>query len=95
MAEVLRAINMKIQYNTTSLVDDYADVVYKFCRSLTYTKEDADDLFQETFLKTFEHLPKINASDNPKSFLLSTALYLWKSWKRRYARRSRIAPIEP
>jgi len=30
-----------------------------------------------------------------QSFLFFIALYLWKSWKRRYARRNRIAPTEP
>jgi len=88
--------NKNIQnYAFDDLVDEYGGAVYKFCRSLTYSKEDADDLFQETFLKVLEQLPKINASDNPKSFLFSTALYLWKSLQRKYARRNRLAPMEP
>ena len=77
-----------------SLVDEYSNSVYKFCRSLTYSKEDADDLFQETFLKVLGQPNKINSSDNPQSFLFSTALFIWKDWKRKYARRKRIAPIE-
>lgn len=76
------------------LVDEHSDSIYRFCRSLTYSKEDADDLFQETFLKAFEQLPKLSASDNPKGFLFSTSLYIWKSWKRKYARRKRLAPVE-
>ena len=84
-----------IQHNEfEDLVDKYSNSVYKFCRSLTYSKEDADDLFQETFLRAYEQLHKINASDNPKSFLFSTVSYLWKSWKRKYARRNRLAPVE-
>jgi RNA polymerase sigma-70 factor (ECF subfamily) len=85
----------QIKYFPTGLVDNYGDAVYRFCRSLTYSKEDAEDLFQETFIKAFEQLPKINASDNPKNFLFSIALYLWKSWKRKYARRNRLIPIQP
>jgi len=77
------------------LVDKYSDSVYKFCRSLTYSREDADDLFQETFFRAFERLPKTNASDNPQGFLFSTAVYIWKSWKRKYARRNRLAPAAP
>ncbi|MCL1858075.1 MAG: RNA polymerase sigma factor [Oscillospiraceae bacterium] len=76
------------------LADKYGDSVYKFCRSLTYSKDDADDLFQETFLKIFEQPLKINGSGNPQSFLFSTALYIWKTWRRKYARRNRIAPVE-
>jgi len=95
---LLRAIeiNQKVQCNVSAdLVDTYGEAVYKFCRSLTYSKEDADDLFQETFLKAFEQLSKTITHDNPKGFLFSTALYLWKSWKRKYARRNRIAPVAP
>ena len=76
------------------LTDRHGESVYKFCRSLTYSKEDADDLFQETFAKIFEQPHKISGSDNPQAFMFSTALYIWKSWKRKYARRSRIAPVE-
>lgn len=96
--EILRAIKVNqttSRYNFVDLVDEYSDSVYRFCRSLTYSKEDADDLFQETFLRTLEQLPKINVSDNPQSFLFSTSLYIWKSWKRKYARRKRLAPIQP
>ncbi|GHU79695.1 ECF RNA polymerase sigma factor SigW [Clostridia bacterium] len=95
---MLRAINIsqKIpQYAFADIVDEYGDSVYKFCRSLTYSKEDADDLFQETFLRALEQLPKAENSDNPQGFLFSSALYIWKSWKRRYARRKRLAPVEP
>ena len=99
MEEILRAIKTKTHYMTTNLspadlVDNYSEPIWRFCRSLTYSKEDAEDLFQETFLKAFEQLPKINASNNPKNFLFSTALYLWKSRKRRYARRNRLAPVQ-
>ena len=77
------------------LVEKYGEAVYKLCRSLTYTKEDADDLFQETFVKAFGQLSKIGGMDNPQGFLFSIAIYRWKSWKRKYARQSRIAPTTP
>ena len=82
------------QYTFTDLTDKYGDSLYKFCRSLTYSKEDADDLFQETFLKVFEQSFKLDDWDNPQNFLFSSAVFIWKSWKRKYARRNRIAPVE-
>jgi len=69
----------------------YGQQLYKFCRSLTYSKEDADDLFQETYLKAHENLHKIG--ENPLGFLFSTSLFIWKSWKRKFARRNRLAPV--
>lgn len=62
---------------------------------ITYSKEDADDLYQETFLRAFEQLPKLSNLDNPQGFLFSTSLYIWKSLKRKYARRKRLVPMEP
>jgi RNA polymerase sigma-70 factor (ECF subfamily) len=66
--------------------------VYRLCRSLTYSKEDAEDLFQETFLRAVERHSKVCASDDPKAFLCSACVYIWKSRKRKYARRNRLAP---
>ena len=96
--EYLRAmkiIQQPVNCEPVYLVDKYSDSVYKFCRSLTYSKEDAEDLFQETFLQAFEKPSKLQTVDNPQSFLFSTSLFIWKSWKRKYARRNRLAPIEP
>jgi RNA polymerase sigma-70 factor (ECF subfamily) len=82
-------------YVLANLVDAHGDSVYRFCRSITYSKEDADDLFQDTFLKALEQLSKIGAADDARGFLFSAALYILKSRKRKYARRARIAPTEP
>jgi RNA polymerase sigma-70 factor (ECF subfamily) len=81
-----------VRLSETELVDEYGSSVYRFCRSITFAKEDADDLFQDTFLKTFAQMSKIAKANNPQSFLLSTAAYLWKSRRRKYARRNRLAP---
>jgi len=91
---LLRVINKETsQEDFADIVDEYSTSVYRFCRGLTYSKEDAEDLFQETFLKILEQPNKINASENPKSLLFSTCTYIWKGWKRKYARRSRLAPV--
>jgi RNA polymerase sigma-70 factor (ECF subfamily) len=96
--EILRAIETReisSHHEFAELVDAYGSAVYKFCRSLAYSKEDADDLFQETFMRVLEQPSKIEMSESPQSFLFSTTLYIWKSWKRKYARRNRIAHVEP
>lgn len=77
------------------LVDAYNASVYKLCRSLAYSKEEAEDLFQETFLKAVEQQALICSADKPEKFLFSITIYIWKSWKRKYARRNRIIAIEP
>ena len=74
------------------LVSQYNDAVYRFCLSLVYRREDADDLFQDTYTHALSKIDKINESKNPQSFLFATAASLWKSQKRKFARRNRIAP---
>jgi len=76
-----------------TLLAAYGGPVYKFCRSLTYSREDAEDLFQETFLKVLEAPGKFQAAGSQQGFLFSTALFLFKDKKRKYARRQRIAPV--
>ena len=74
------------------LVSKYSDSVYRFCLSLVYRREDADDLFQDTYLHVLSKIEKINELENPQNFLFSTAASLWKSKKRKFARRNRLAP---
>ena len=94
--EIVRTIHTNQEtmfYTYADLVEKYSDSVYKLCRSLTYSKEDAEDLFQETYFRAFEQLSKLNDSDNPQGFLMSTCIYIWKGWKRKHARRNRLAPL--
>ena len=74
------------------LVEQYSDSVYRYCKSIAFTLEDAEDLYQQTFLKAFELRNKITADKNPKAYLLSIATNIWKNHKSKYARRERIAP---
>lgn len=72
---------------------EYGKDIYSFCRSLTLNIQEADDLYQDTFLKAVEVLWDIDNQKNPKSYLLSIALRLWKNKKRKYAWRNRIAQV--
>ena len=77
------------------LIDTHSTMLYRFCRGLTYSKEDAEDIFQETWLFLLRKPEKLQRANNPQSFLCQTALYLWKSRQRKYARRKRLAPETP
>ncbi len=77
-----------------SLVMLYGKAIYGFCNRLAKSRTDADDLYQETFLKALKLCPKIDKDNNPKGFLVSIAVGLWKNNRRKYARRQRIAPEE-
>ena len=76
-------------------IDKYNKDIYSFCLYLTGSPQEADDLYQDTFLTAVECREKIEYGNNPKSYLLSTALRLWKNRKRKYAWRRRIADMQP
>jgi len=77
------------------LMDSCGDPVYKFCRSLIWNQQDADDLFQDTFLEAFHRREKLCREANPTGLMLAVAANLWRCRKRRFARRKRLAPEAP
>lgn len=76
-------------------IEKYGKDIYSFCRQLTMSLQEADDLYQDTFLKAMELIPKIDNDQNPKSYLLSIAVHIWKNKKQKFAWRKRIADINP
>ncbi|KXL54104.1 ECF RNA polymerase sigma factor SigW [Anaerotignum neopropionicum] len=84
---------MKVS-EVSDLVNVHGKNIYNFCRQLTKNKEDADELYQDTFLKAIELCHRIDKGNNPKSYLLSIAVKLWKNRKRKYAWRERIVAME-
>lgn len=75
-------------------ISEYGRDIYSFCRYLTGDKQEADDLYQDTFLVAVERCETLELANNPKSYLLSVALRLWKNRKRKFAWRKRIADVQ-
>ncbi len=76
-------------------ISEYGKDIYSFCRHLAGSLQEADDLYQDTFLKAMELDHTIDFTGNPKSYLLSIALRIWKNKRRKFAWRKRIADIRP
>jgi RNA polymerase sigma-70 factor (ECF subfamily) len=74
----------------TELINQHGKDIYGFCCRLTGNQHEAEDLYQDAFLKAFELMKQLDASYNPKSFILSIVIRLWKNKKRKYAWRQRI-----
>ncbi len=72
-------------------ISEWGKDIYAFCSQMTQNSQEAEDLYQDTFLKAVEFSEKIEFENNPKSYLVSIALRLWKNRKRKYAWRARIA----
>ena len=75
------------------LITEYGVHLYSFCCNLTGNRTDADDLYQDTFLKAVELRHRLDSSGNPKSYLMGISVRLWQNHKRKYAIRQRLLPI--
>lgn len=73
----------------------YGTDLYSFCRYLTRDRNEADDLYQDTFLLALEQVERLDETENVKSFLLSSAINLWRNKVRKRAGRNRIAGEVP
>ncbi len=73
-------------------IDDFGTDLYRFCLKLCTDKPDAEDLYQRTFLKALETEWTLDWEKNPKALFFSLAHNLWKSDRRKLARRNTIAP---
>ena len=84
------------------LLSEYGTELYQFCYRLALNKADADDLYQDTFLKAMQLGHKLVRSDNGtdwqsikdanrknRNFLMGIAANLWKNqWRKKKIRQS-------
>lgn len=81
------------QRELESYIQQYGKDLYSFCRSITHNMQDADDLYQDTFVKAFELQDDVVIEKNPKSFLMSVAVNQYRNYKRKLSVRQRIIGI--
>ena len=74
------------------LLEKEGKSIYTFCYHLTGSREDADELYQDTMLLAMERCARIDRKGNPRSLLMGIAAGSWKNQRRKFARRQRIAP---
>ena len=60
----------------TECIDTYGRDIYSFCRHMTGNVQEAEELYQDTWLKTVELLESIDSTGNVKSYCLTVALRL-------------------
>ena len=73
-------------------INEFGTDIYRFCLKLCMDKADAEDLYQQSFLKALETGQTLDWEQNPKALFFSFAYNLWRSDRRKQARRNKIAP---
>ena len=75
-------------------IEAYGTDLYSFCIRLTQNREQAEELYQDTFLAMCEK-EEWKEEGNVKSYLLGITIKLWQNRKRKFAWRKRIAAEIP
>lgn len=88
---VMRKERIMTREELTECINEHGKEVYSFCKWLTCSGQEADELYQDTWLLVVQRQEGLDAAGNVKSYCLSVALRLWKNRKRKYAWRQRIA----
>ena len=73
-------------------VADYADPILHICLSYSLTREDAQDICQDIFLKLLEGRRQFRDGEHEKAFILRAAVNACKD-QLKSARRRRVVPI--
>ena len=65
--------NRAAQDDTLQLFERYGQAIFRFCRSLSLTSADAEDVVQNTFLKLLQHLAANGDRSNLRAWLFTVA----------------------
>jgi len=66
--------------NIERVIGEYSDMVYRIALTRTGTKENAEDIFQEVFLKYSEKMPSFENSEHEKAWLIRVTINLTKNF---------------
>ena len=70
------------------VIDQYSDMVYRIALTRTGTRENAEDIYQEVFLKYNQKSPSFESDSHEKAWLIRVTINLTKnfnnsSWNKR------------
>ena len=66
--------------------------ILRFCRITTGSREEDDELYQDTMLTLLEKQEQLDPAQNIKSYAISVALKLWSNRRGKWLRRLRLVP---
>ena len=77
-----------------NIIYTYGKDLYSFCCFITHSRYEAEDLYQDTFLKLYEMRENLLIEKNPKSYIMSISLNIYRNYKRKRSIRQTIIGIE-
>lgn len=68
-----------MQKNVKEVIEKYSDMVYRIALTRSGTIENAEDIFQEVFIKFSEKMPKFNNEEHEKAWFIRVTINLTKN----------------
>jgi RNA polymerase sigma-70 factor (ECF subfamily) len=94
--EDLREVLRTAWHRYIDMLAPLRPALHSYCRRLSGSLWDAEDLVQETLLRAFAHLGFLGQEvRHPKAYLLRTATHVWIDGQRRRETRARLASEVP
>lgn len=62
------------------VIDQYSDMVYRIALTRTGTKENAEDIYQDVFLKYSQKAPKFESFSHEKAWLIRVTINMTKNF---------------
>lgn len=78
-----------LQAETDRIVDTYSDMVYKLTYAQVRNKNDADDIYQEVFLRYVRKKPAFESTENEKAWFIRVTVNCCKNfWNTPFRKRT-------
>lgn len=95
----MKQISMRIEYDPEEIIETYSDMVYRLAFARTGTKEDADEVYQEVFLRLLKKRPIFESEEHCRAWLLRVTVncsntLLASLWKKRTVALEEDLPFE-
>lgn len=74
----------EVQITTEAAIDRYADMVYRLALSQMKNTTDADDLFQEVFVRLVSHIQDLESWEHVKAWLIRVTINCAKKHYEQY-----------
>jgi RNA polymerase sigma-70 factor (ECF subfamily) len=82
------------QESLTCLIEVYRDDLYKFCRHLTLNLQDAEDLFQEVWMRVIRKLEMYDPERPFKNWLFKVTFNIYQDRYRKWKKVYRLLTME-
>lgn len=84
----MKQSSMRMENDPEQIIKTYSDMVYRLAFARTGTKEDADEVYQEVFLRLLKKRPAFESEEHCKAWLLRVTVncsntLLTSLWKKR------------